>query len=356
MSVIIAKQKSSNRSLLMNKKVIFGGTAVLAAVGLYLLVRKQQQTKQRGTSAGDAWTTDNVPDQTGKVAIVTGANSGIGFENALELAQKGATVVMACRSLPKAEAAAQQIRQTDPPGEVVVMELDLGDLDSVRRFAAAFQERYSRLDLLINNAGIMMPPYGKTAQGFETQIGVNHLGHFALTGLLLDLLLQTPQARVVTVSSGAHRFGRIDFDDLHWERKVYKPNPAYGQSKLANLLFTYELQRKLAAAGQDTIAVAAHPGWTETNLQRYNGLFSFLNPFFAQPPPMGALPTLRAAVDPNVTGGEYYGPGGFMEMRGYPVLVQSNDASHSLADARRLWRVSEELTGVRFTALREESI
>jgi NAD(P)-dependent dehydrogenase (short-subunit alcohol dehydrogenase family) len=341
----------------MNKKVIFSGTAaILAAVGLYLLVRKQQQAKQVAKPAGDAWTTANIPDQSGKVAIVTGANSGLGYETALALAEKGATVVMACRSLPKAEAAAQQIRQTDPPGEVVVMELDLGDLDSVRDFAAAFQERYNRLDLLINNAGVMMPPYGQTAQGFETQIGVNHLGHFALTGLLLDVLLRTPQSRVVTVSSGAHRFGQIDFDDLHWERKPYKPNPAYGQSKLANLLFTYELQRKLAAAGQVTIAVAAHPGWTQTNLQRHSGLASFLNPFFAQPQPMGALPTLRAAVDPSVTGGEYFGPDGFMEMRGYPVRVKSNDASHNLADARRLWQVSEELTGVRFTALREESI
>jgi NAD(P)-dependent dehydrogenase (short-subunit alcohol dehydrogenase family) len=215
-------------------------------------------------------------------------------------------------------------------------------------FAAVFQARYDRLDLLINNAGIMVPPYGKTAQGFETQIGVNHLGHFALTGLLLDVLLRTSQSRVVTVSSGSHRFGQMDFADLHWERKTYKPNPAYGQSKLANLLFTYELQRKLAAAGRDIIAVAAHPGWTETNLQQHSGLASFLNPFFAQPQPMGALPTLRAAVDPSADGGEYYGPAGFMEMRGYPVVVESNDASHNLADAQRLWQVSERLTGVTF--------
>jgi NAD(P)-dependent dehydrogenase (short-subunit alcohol dehydrogenase family) len=336
----------------MNKKVIFGGVAaILAGIGVYLWVSKQQQAKKEATTKSDAWIADNIPDLTGKVAIVTGANSGIGYETALELAQKGATVVMACRSLPKAEAAAAQIRETIPPGDVAVMELDLGDLESVRRFAAAFQERYDRLDLLINNAGIMVPPYGKTAQGFETQIGVNHLGHFALTGLLLDLLLQTPQSRVVTVSSTAHRFGQIDFADLHWERKAYNPNPAYGQSKLANLLFTYELQRKLAAAGQDTIAVAAHPGWTETNLQQHSKLASFFNPFFAQPQPVGALPTLRAAVDPDVTGGEYYGPDGFLEMRGHPVLVKSNDASHNRADARRLWEVSEKLTEVRFAQL-----
>jgi NAD(P)-dependent dehydrogenase (short-subunit alcohol dehydrogenase family) len=331
----------------MNKKLIFGGSAaILAGAGVYLWVSKQQQAKN-GTS-GEIWTTADIPDLSGKVAIVTGANSGIGYETALELAQKGATVVMACRSLLKAESAANEIRQTNPSGEVVVMKLDLGDLDSVRDFAAAFQARYDRLDLLINNAGIMVPPYGKTAQGFETQIGVNHLGHFALTGLLLDVLLRTSQSRVVTVSSGSHRFGQMDFADLHWERKTYKPNPAYGQSKLANLLFTYELQRKLAAAGRDIIAVAAHPGWTETNLQQHSGLASFLNPFFAQPQPMGALPTLRAAVDPSADGGEYYGPAGFMEMRGYPVVVESNDASHNLADARRLWQVSERLTGVTF--------
>lgn len=336
----------------MNKKVIFvGAAAILAGVGTYLWVSKKQQTKN-GTS-GETWTTDDIPDQSGKVAIVTGANSGIGYETALVLAEKGAAVVMACRNLQKAEPAADEIRQSNPPGEVVVMELDLGDLDAVRRFAAAFQERYDRLDLLINNAGIMMPPYGKTAQGFETQIGVNHLGHFALTGLLLDLLLQTPQSRVVTVSSGAHRYGRIDFDDLHWERKAYKPNPAYGQSKLANLLFTYELQRKLTAAGKDTIAVAAHPGWTETNLQRHSGLAAFLNPFLAQPQPMGAPPTLMAATGPRVRGGDYYGPDGLMEMRGYPTLVQSSDASHNLAAARQLWEVSEQLTGVHFAQLNQ---
>jgi NAD(P)-dependent dehydrogenase (short-subunit alcohol dehydrogenase family) len=331
----------------MNKKLIFGGAAaVLAGVGAALWVSKQQQIKNE--TFGEAWSAADIPDQSGRVAIVTGSNSGIGFETALELAEKGATVVMACRNLQKAETAAEQIRQTNPPGEVVVMQLDLGDLDSVRDFAPAFLAQYNRLDLLINNAGIMMPPYGQTAQGFETQIGVNHLGHFALTGLLLDALLQTPQSRIVTVSSGAHNFGQIDFDDLHWERKPYNPNASYGQSKLANLLFTYQLQRKLAAAGKDTIALAAHPGWTETNLQQHSNVFSFLNPYFAQSPPMGALPTLRAATDPTVNGSDYYGPNGFMEMRGYPVKVESNDRSHDEAVAARLWQVSEELTGVTY--------
>ena len=337
----------------MNKKVLFGGiAALLAGIGVYLLVSKQQKAggaTETTTDEAEPWIANNIPDQGGKVAIVTGANSGIGYETARVLAQKGATVVMACRSLSKAETAADQIRQTNPSGTVAVMELDLGDLESVQRFAAAFLAQYNRLDLLINNAGIMMPPYGKTAQGFETQIGVNHLGHFALTGLLLDALLQTPQSRVVTVSSGAHRFGQIDFDDLHWERRDYKPNPAYGQSKLANLLFTYELQRKLTAAGKDTIAVAAHPGWTETNLQQHSSAFSFLNPFFAQPQPMGALPTLMAAIAPNVQGGDYFGPDGFWEMRGYPKKVQSNDRSHDEAVAAQLWQVSEALVNVTYT-------
>ncbi len=296
----------------------------------------------------EKWTTDNIPDLTGKIAIVTGANSGIGYETALVLAQKSATLVMACRNLDKANQAAEQIRATNPAGTVDTMQLDLGDLDSVKAFASAFLETYDRLDLLINNAGIMVPPYGKTAQGFETQFGVNHLGHFTLTGLLLERLLQTPQARVITVSSIAHRFGQIDFDDLNWENG-YKPNPAYGQSKLANLLFTYELQRKLAAAGKDTISVAAHPGWTETNLQQHSGFARFLNPFFAQNTSMGALPTLMAATDSSVNGGEYFGPSGFLEMNGYPKKVPSTDRSHDQAVADKLWRVSEELTGISYT-------
>jgi NAD(P)-dependent dehydrogenase (short-subunit alcohol dehydrogenase family) len=302
-------------------------------------------------SNNQQWTAENIPDQSGKVAIVTGANSGIGYETALALARKGATVVMACRDLSKANPAADALRAMQPSGTVEVMELDLGDLESVRQFAADYRERYDRLDLLINNAGIMMPPYGKTAQGFETQIGVNHLGHFALTGWLLDLLLQTPGSRVVTVSSTSHRFGEIDFEDLHWENKDYRRNAAYGQSKLANLLFTYELQRRLTATGKETLATAAHPGWTATNLQAHAGLFRFLNPFFAQKPPMGSLPTLYAATAPDVNGGDYFGPDGFMEARGYPKEVRSNDRSYDEAVAARFWEVSEELTDVRFEAL-----
>src|SRR5579859_1701344 len=292
------------------------------------------------------WTENDIPSQSGRVAIVTGANSGIGWETARALAQKGATVIMACRSLERANAAANQVKALKPAGKVVVMPLDLGDLESVRAFAAEFLKQYDRLDLLINNAGVMVPPYGKTAQGFEQQFGINHLGHFALTGLLLDRLNATPSARIVTVSSGAHQFGIINFDDLNWER-AYPRQRAYGQSKLANLLFTYELQRRLTAAGQGTLAVASHPGWTSTNLQQHSGVAQLLNPILAQRSNMGALPTLNAATAPDVRGGDYFGPDGLFEMRGYPEKVNSNARSHDEAVAQRLWKVSEELTQVK---------
>ena len=293
------------------------------------------------------WSAEQLGDQTGRVALVTGANSGIGFETARVLADKGATVIMACRNLDKANPKADEIRATHPGAKVEVMQLDLSNLDSVRQFSEAFRAKYSRLDLLINNAGIMVPPYGKTAQGFETQFGVNHLGHFALTGSLLDLIVSTPGSRVVTVSSVAHLMGKIDFSDLNWENG-YKAQAAYGQSKLANLLFTYELQRRLEAAGKDTLAVAAHPGWTETNLQEHARGVKFMNRFFAQEPLMGALPTLYAATQPEVNGAEYYGPSGFLEMNGSPKRVKSNRRSHDENVAERLWNISEDLTGVRF--------
>jgi NAD(P)-dependent dehydrogenase (short-subunit alcohol dehydrogenase family) len=294
-----------------------------------------------------SWNAKQLGDQTGRVAIVTGANSGIGFETARVLAEKGAHVVMACRNLDKANPKAAEIRVALPDASLEVMALDLSDLSSVRSFAEAFRAKHSRLDLLINNAGIMVPPYGKTAQGFETQFGVNHLGHFALTGSLLDLIINTPGSRIVTVSSVAHYFGKIQFADLNWE-SGYKAQAAYGQSKLANLLFTYELQRRLKAAGKDTLAVAAHPGWTETSLQEHAKGVKFLNRFFAQSPPMGALPTLYAAAGSSVNGAEYYGPSGFLEMNGPPKKVKSNKRSHDHSVAEQLWNVSEELTGVRF--------
>ena len=228
------------------------------------------------------------------------------------------------------------------------MQLDLADLDSVRQFTDSFKATYDRLDLLINNAGIMVPPFGRTTQGFESQFGINHLGHFALTAQLIDLLNRTAHARVVTTSSTAHRFGSIDFDDLNWHTRKYAAMPAYGQSKLANLLFTYELQRRLAAAGHSTIAVASHPGYAATNLQGDTPTMKVLNQIVAQPQQMGALPTLYAAIDGDVQGGQFFGPQGFAEIRGNPDRVKSNERSYDQADAGHLWTVSEELTGTSF--------
>jgi NAD(P)-dependent dehydrogenase (short-subunit alcohol dehydrogenase family) len=296
------------------------------------------------------WTLDDMPEQTGRVAIVTGANTGIGFETAAALAAKNATVVMACRNRQKAEGAMTRIRERTPDARLEFIELDLASLTSVERFAEAFRTGHDRLDLLINNAGVMIPPLGHTEDGFELQFGCNHLSHFALTGRLLDLVEATPDSRIITVSSLAHRQGKMDFDNLNAE-KGYQAMPAYGQSKLANLLFTFELQRRLEAADSKVGATASHPGWTGTDLQRHSGLFRFLNTFFAQTPPMGALPTLRAAADPQAESGDYFGPKGFYEMRGYPVKVRTTPEAKNELDARRLWEVSERLTGVSFESL-----
>ena len=300
------------------------------------------------------WTADRIPDLTGKVIIVTGANSGIGFEAAVEFARKGATVILGCRPLSKAQEARDRIMSKVPEARAEALELDLADLASVRRFAAEFVDRHTRLDVLANNAGIMMVPFGKTTDGFESQFGINHLGHFALTGLLLERLFETPDSRVVTVSSTAHRMGTMDFDNLMYENGHYSPGRAYGRSKLANLMFTYELQKRFDRAGVGSMAMAAHPGWSHTNLSRHleNRWFSrLMGPLtgrFAQSATMGALPTLRAATDPEAVGGRYYGPDGFMEQAGHPVVVDSNRASHEAEAARQLWDVSEGLTGVSY--------
>ena len=293
------------------------------------------------------WSTADIPDQTGRIAIITGANSGLGYETSLALAQKGCRVIMACRSLNKANTACDSIKSNNPSGLVEVMQLDLNDLDAVKTFAFNFKEKYNRLDLLINNAGIMHPPYSKTVQGFETQFGVNHLAHFALTGLLLDTLKSTPESRVVTVSSNGHKLGKINFDDLQWE-EGYKDMAAYGQSKLANLLFTYELQRKLESAGYSTIATAAHPGWSGTNLMETSPFIKLFTPLLSQKPDQGALPTLRAATDPKVNGADYFGPSR-LEMVGAPVKVKSNKRSKDKSVAKQLWSISEKLTGVSYT-------
>lgn len=303
----------------------------------------------------DTWTLDNAPELAGKIIVVTGGNSGLGYESVKAFAMKGAEVVMASRTMEKGEQAKAEITHAVPQAKIKVMELDLADLGSVRSFATTFRKQYKQLDVLLNNAGIMMSPYFKTKDGFEAQFGTNHLGHFALTGLLIDLLLKTPGGRVVNVSSGAHKNGNMDFSNLQFENgKGYSPMKAYGRSKLANLLFTYELQRKLEAVEKDVIAVAAHPGIAMTNLARYlekKWFVRLLLPLFkgmAQDQSMGALPQVRASVDPDVKGGEYYGPDGKGERKGYPVVVPSNAASHDKEDAAKLWEESERLTGVKY--------
>ncbi|MFF5208268.1 SDR family NAD(P)-dependent oxidoreductase [Streptosporangium sp. NPDC000396] len=297
--------------------------------------------------ASSGWTEADVPDQEGRVAVITGASSGIGLETARVLAARGASVVIACRDEGKAARAADRIG-----ADVEVLRLDLASIASVRQAAEELRGRHDRLDLLINNAGVMVPPLTRTADGFELQFGTNHLGHFAFTGLLLDRLLPVPGSRIVTVSSLGHRRGRIDFADLRSERS-YNRVAAYGRSKLANLLFTYELQRRLAAAGAETIALAAHPGMSSTELTRHlpgalRVLSDTVGSLVLQSPEMGALPTLRAAVDPAARGGEYYGPSGAGELRGHPRRVRSSGRSHDTATQSRLWAESERLTGVAY--------
>jgi NAD(P)-dependent dehydrogenase (short-subunit alcohol dehydrogenase family) len=300
---------------------------------------------------GRRWTEADVPDQTGRIAIVTGANTGLGFETARVLAARGARVVIAVRDTAKGAAAVAKI-----PGDVTVQKLDLGSLASIREAAAQLRDEFDKIDLLINNAGVMYPPKQTTADGFELQFGTNHLGPFALTGLLLDRLLPVAGSRVVAVASIAHRIqAGIHFDDLQWERS-YNRVAAYGQSKLANLLFTYELQRRLSSHHNATIAVAAHPGISNTELMRHTpgtdlpGVAT-LTGLVTNSAQVGALATLRAATDPAVRGGQYYGPAfpvASFGLIGHPELVTSTEQSHDVELARRLWTVSEELTGVTF--------
>jgi NAD(P)-dependent dehydrogenase (short-subunit alcohol dehydrogenase family) len=309
----------------------------------------------------EKWTAEDMPDLDGRTALVTGANSGLGLQTARALAGAGATVLLGCRSAERAAAAREAIVSAHPQALVETVSLDLGDLASVERAAEAVATRGEPLDLLINNAGVMAPPRRETADGFELQLGTNHLGHFALTGRLLDTLLAAAAPRVVNVSSIAHRHGAMDFDDLNWERS-YSRWPAYGRSKLANLLFTLELARRAEEAGTGLIAAAAHPGYSATNLQTNGPGIGRLGPlakpamrianvFLAQSDERGALPTLYAATAPGVEGDDYFGPDGPGEWRGHPKRVGRSGRAANPEDARRLWEVSERLTGVSYDAL-----
>jgi len=313
-----------------------------------------------GNNMSSKWTKQDMPNLNGKVAIVTGANSGLGYEIALAFAEKGATVVMAVRNLSKGEQAKNDILKAYSSASLDLMTLDVGDLSSVREFAEAYKAKYDRLDILMNNAGVMAIPRQLTVDGFEMQLGVNHLGHFALTGLLIDVIVNTPHARIHNVSSSANYMGEINFDDLMGEED-YGRWSAYGQSKLANVFFTFELDKRLKAAGYDTIANSSHPGLVITNLQanslEQSGnnalekiLYRIVEPLMAQDISMGILPMLYGATADNAKGGVFYGPRRF-NLRGYPAQKKANNSANDAAALKRFWQVSEQLTGVQYSSL-----
>jgi NAD(P)-dependent dehydrogenase (short-subunit alcohol dehydrogenase family) len=300
------------------------------------------------------WNAGDIPDQTGRVAIVTGANSGLGLVTARELARAGAKVVIACRDTTKGDRAEAEIQAQVPGADLDVRALDLADLASVRGFVARLTGEHDSIDLLINNAGVMAPPRRLTVDGFESQFGTNHLGHFALTGLLLPTLMGAPKPRVVTLSSGAHRIGKMNFDDLQGERH-YNNWRAYGQSKLSNLLFCFELARRATATGTGLLSVAAHPGYAATNLQfagpsafYEKAIMAVTNRVLAQSADMGALPTLYGATVADLPSGTFVGPDGFLEQRGHPHIVTAISRAYNESDWRRLWEISEELTGITY--------
>lgn len=304
---------------------------------------------------GSTWTKDQIPGLEGKVVVVTGANTGIGFEAAMEFSRKGAETILACRNEKKALKASEKIKRQVPEALVRYFHLDLGDLSSVKKFAENIRKHYSQLDILLNNAGVILYPYRITKDGFESQMGINHLGHFALTGLLIDLIAKTKGTRIVNVSSLGYRRGKMDFENFLFDGgKDFSRIKAYSRSKLANLLFTFELDRKFKKANLNALSVAAHPGFSYTDLGRWRFFRTLYYVFFpiiklvTQSPNMGALPSVRAAVDPEVKGGEYFGPGGRKERKGFPVRVQSNGASHNEEDAKQLWTISENLTGIKY--------
>ncbi len=306
------------------------------------------------------WTINDIPSQQGRIALVTGANSGLGLETTRALSMKGAHVIMACRNLEKASAAQAALKATVPNASLELVQLDLASLASIREFADKIQQTHDRLDLLFNNAGVMAIPRKETSDGFEMQFGTNHLGHFALTGLLLPLLLATPQSRVVSTTSIARSMGKIDLADLN-RKRAYGRWEAYGQSKLANLLFAFELQSRLSAIEAHTLSVAAHPGFSNTELQTTSAtmtgstlesaLYKIFMPVIAQSASMGALPQLYAATAPAIRGGELIGPAGFFSMRGYPRLEPNYQREYNRSTAVRLWDASVQLTGVDYAPL-----
>ncbi len=294
------------------------------------------------------WDSNNIPNQEGKVVIITGATSGLGKEATKVLAGNNATVIMAVRNTKKATVVIQAIKKTFPNVKIEIKLLELNCLKSIQAFADGIKTSYNRLDILINNAGVMACPFSKTKDNFEIQMGVNHFGHFALTGHLMPLLKKTKSSRIVVTSSVAHRQGDINFDDINWENRNYKTGKAYGDSKLANLYFAYELARKLKNKENAPMVTVSHPGWTKTELDRHSGLFQFLGNIVAQTVEMGTLPTLRAAIDENAKSGDYYGPTKLFELRGHPFIVKSNKLSHNELNAERLWDLSEKMTGVQY--------
>jgi NAD(P)-dependent dehydrogenase (short-subunit alcohol dehydrogenase family) len=294
------------------------------------------------------WNEDNIPNQKGRVVIITGATSGLGKQAVKVLAAKGASIIAAVRNTEKAQKVVQEIKKITPDAIIDIQKLDLASLNSIKAFANRITTTYERLDLLINNAGVMACPFSKTEDGFEIQMGVNHLGNFALTGLLMPLLESTKSARIVVTSSIAHKAGNIDLEDVNWKKRSYNTSKAYGDSKIANLYFTYELAKRMKNKPNAPLVTAAHPGWTQTELQRHALFYRVLNPIFSQTVEYGVLPTLRAAIDEKAISGAYYGPSGFMEIKGYPVVVKSNALSHDKSNAERLWKLSEELTGVHY--------
>lgn len=300
------------------------------------------------------WNEDNIKDLTDKVIIVTGANTGLGFEASKIFASKGAFVIMACRNIEKAEDARNRIMIAHKDAKLVIMKLDLSSLNSIKEFVKSYKIRFNKLDILLNNAGVMAIPYSKTDDGFEMQNGINHLGHFALTAQLFDLLKKTKDSRIVNISSGAHKSGKIDFDNYMYENGGYSKFKSYSRSKISNLFFTYELDRRIKAKVYDIKVLAAHPGASNTDLFRgmngkwYSKPFGYLTDKVIQSAYMGSLPGVRACVDESAQSGEYYGPSGRLEMKGYPVVVESNKLSHDEEHAKKLWDISEKLTGIKF--------